>query len=130
MKKITAILFLSVYLLSATELGELFKINTLVTHFYETNKTGKHVDFLSFLVMHYVTDDLNDKDNDSDKQLPFKSPETYFSNSSFLYTPLQFIQSSLTSQSVTVNKADLFVAKDCFVTKDFKTLVWHPPKNA
>jgi hypothetical protein len=128
-KKITAILFLSVYLFSATGFGELFKINILVKHFYETNNTGKRVDFFQFLIMHYVTDDLNNKDNDRDKQLPFKSPETYISNSSSLYTPLQFIQSSLTSQSFTINKADLFVAKDRFVIKDFKTLVWHPPKN-
>ena len=130
MKKRTAILFLSVYLFSATGFGELFKVNTLLQHFYETNNTGKHVDFFQFLVMHYVTDDLNDNDNDRDKQLPFKSPETFFSTGSYLYTPLQFIQSALTSRSVTVNKADLFVAKDCFVIKDFKTLVWHPPKNS
>jgi hypothetical protein len=49
-KKITAILFLSVYLLSATGIGELFKINTLVQHFHETNNTGKPVGFLRFLV--------------------------------------------------------------------------------
>jgi hypothetical protein len=129
-KKITTIFFLFVYLLNAIELGELFKINTLVQHFYETNNTGKHVDFMSFLVMHYVTDDLNDKDNDRDKQLPFKSPETFFSNSTSLYTPLQFFQSSLVNQSITINKSDLFVAKDCYVIKDFKMVVWHPPKNS
>jgi hypothetical protein len=127
-KKVTAILFISVYLLSATEISELFKINTLVQHFYETNNTGKPVDFLHFLVMHYVTDDLNDKDNDRDRQLPFKSPETCFSNSTSLYIPFQFIQSSLAAQSFTVTKANLFGTKNDLVIIDFKNLIWHPPK--
>jgi hypothetical protein len=127
-KKVTAILFLSVYLFSATGFGELFKINALIQHFYETNNIGKHVGFLHFLVMHYVTDDLNDTDNDRDRQLPFKSPETYFSNTTSLYTPFQFVQTSLTAQSFTINKADLLVAKDCIVIADFKMPVWHPPQ--
>jgi hypothetical protein len=128
-KKLTAILFLFIYLFSATEFAELFKINMLVKHFYETNKTGKQVDFLGFLVMHYVTDDLNDKDNDRDEQLPFKSPENYVLTSTSLYTPLQFVPSSLATQKVIANKADLFALKDWFIVKDFKILVWHPPQN-
>jgi hypothetical protein len=129
-KNVTAILFLFIHLFSATAFGELFKINLLVKHFYETNRTGKQVNFSDFLVMHYVTDDLNNKDNDRDNQLPFTSPETYVLTCTSLYTPLQFIPSSLVVQSVSFQKADLFVAKDCFVVKDFNFPVWHPPKNA
>jgi hypothetical protein len=110
-KKVTAILFLSVYLFSTTGFGELFKINTLIQHFYETNNTGKHVGFLHFLVMHYVTDDLNDKDNDRDRQLPFKSPESYFSSTTSLYVPFQFVQTSLTAHSFTIPESDMFGVK-------------------
>lgn len=126
----TSILFLFIYLFYTTGFHELLKANVLIEHFHESQINDAHLTFYYFLVMHYLTDDLNDKDNDRDKQLPFKSPETCLSNSSSLYTTPQFIQSSVSFESVTVNMADLFLAKDCFVVKDFKPLVWHPPKNA
>ena len=48
----------------------------LIQHFYETQKNDNNITFFHFLVMHYITDDLNDKDNNRDQQLPFKSNET------------------------------------------------------
>jgi hypothetical protein len=128
-KKITAILLLTVYLLSNTELCELCKINLLVKHYHQTN-TAKQVGFLSFLVMHYITDDFNSEDNDQDKQLPFKSPETFFQNCTSLYTTLQYVPAYPATRSITVHKADVYLSKDRFVIKDFKSLVWHPPKIA
>lgn len=127
MKKITAILFLSVYLLSATELVELLKINTLVQHFYETNNTGKHVGFLSFLVMHYITDDLDDKDNDQDKQLPFKSTESSISNSTILYITVPGIK-LLTTHFLVLNNPVIQIQKDWVIVTNFNSPVWHPPK--
>ncbi len=128
LKKITAILFLSIYLFYTTGFHELLKVNILIEHFYETKKNYSALTFYNFLVMHYITDDLNDKDDDQDKQLPFKSTETYFTNPIVLYTPVQHVQ-LVTIRSFKVNKAELNVTKGCFAITKYKTPVWHPPKN-
>jgi hypothetical protein len=123
----TAILFLFIYLVYTTGFNELLKLNALVQHFNETQKNDKAVTFYHFLVMHYITDDLNDKDNDQDKQLPFKSTETVITNSTVLYTPyLNMIP--LTAQSFTVSKPVKLIVKDLFIDTDFNSTVWHPPK--
>jgi hypothetical protein len=126
-KKITAILFLSIYLFYTTGLHELLKINVLIEHFHETQKNDRALTFYHFLVMHYITDDLNDKDNDRDKQLPFKSTETFISNSTVLYTPDLSIQ-PLTAQYFTINKTVKLIVRDLFIVTDFNSPVWHPPK--
>jgi hypothetical protein len=128
-KKMSAILFLSIYLFYTTGFHELLKVNVVIEHFYETKKIDHTVTFLHFLVMHYITDDFNDKDDCRDKQLPFKSTETYFTNPLVLYTPVQHVQ-LITTQSFKVNKAELNVTKGCFAITKYKTPVWNPPKNS
>lgn len=123
----TAILFLFIYLFYTTGFSELLKLNALVQHFYETQKNDKAVTFYHFLVMHYITDDLNDKDNDKDKQLPFKATETVIANSTVLYTQYLNMQ-PLAAQSFTVNKHVKLIVKDLFIDTDFNSIVWHPPK--
>jgi hypothetical protein len=127
LKKITAILFLSIYLFSATGLNELLEINILVQHFYETKKNDNTVTFLHFLAMHYITDDLNDKDDDRDKQLPFKSIETFISNSVLIYIPHQDT-TSLGAQSFAITERIFLITKDVFVLPIYHIPVWHPPK--
>ncbi|MBK8787872.1 MAG: hypothetical protein IPN43_15590 [Chitinophagaceae bacterium] len=129
MKKITAILFLSVYLLYTTGFHELLKINALVRHFHETQKNDSTVTFYHFLVMHYVTDDLNDTDNDRDKQLPFKSVNSFISNTSVFYIPDFNIQPQVV-KSASSGTPVKFIVKDLFIDTDFYSIVWHPPKNA
>ena len=127
MKKITAILFLFIYLFYTTGFGELVKVNVLFEHFYETKKNDRAVSFYYFLVMHYITNDLNDKDNERDKQLPFKSTETCLANSTILFTPNLHVQ-SFTTENITINNAVKLIANDVLVVKEFNSIVWHPPK--
>jgi len=74
-KKVAALFLLSIYLFSAIQLSELLKINVLLAHYHETEQHEPKISFFDFLVMHYVTDDGNSKDNDRDSQLPYKSGE-------------------------------------------------------
>lgn len=129
MKKITAILFLSIYLLQTTGLHELLKINTLVQHFHETQKNDSAVTFYHFLVMHYVTDDLNDMDNERDKQLPFKSADTFISNAPGFYIP-DFSEQPFIDKPAITDEPLNFIAKDLLIDTDFNCIVWHPPKSA
>jgi hypothetical protein len=129
MKNITAILFLFIYLLPTNGIIELLKVNMLVKHFYETKREDNSVTFFHFLVMHYVTDDLNDKDNNRDRQLPFKSTETCSSPSTALYIPCKNAQ-LMTSCTFNPNKKIFFTKKGSFTLPSFHTPVWHPPKYA
>jgi hypothetical protein len=126
-KKITAILFLSLHLFHSTALTEIFKINILVQHFHEHQKNDENIGFTRFLIMHYLTDDLNDKDNDRDMQLPFKSAGiTRVFNSIQGYLSGQY--SSPVVQSFVLDERDLYLSvKDMFIITDYQSLVWHPP---
>ncbi len=126
-KKMSAILFLSVCLLSTNGINELLKVNTLVQHYYETKKEDNTVTFFNFLFMHYIADDFNDKDNSRDDQLPFKSAGTCISNSTALYMPGKNIQ-LLTSHPFPLNTEDFITKRDSFILPSFHAFVWHPPK--
>lgn len=126
LKKTAAIFLLSVYLFSATNLLELLKINVVVQHFRETKQLDNSVSLFQFLVMHYVTDDHNDKDNERDKHLPFKSPDICISNVCFVSIACQF--SSLNFQFFGVEVNDFFPNNDSFVIASFHALIWHPPQ--
>jgi hypothetical protein len=108
-------------------LRELFKLNILVAHFYETKKTDSSIGFTQFIIMHYLTDDLNDNDNDRDMQLPFKSPAPAkdFSNTS-VYLPGQNNLSAI-HFFVIYQSGFYSPVKDLCVLTDYQSLVWHPP---
>lgn len=77
--------------------------------------------------MHYLTDDLNDKDNDRDMQLPFKSAGTArVLNNVPAYLSGQYSPSVL--QLFVIDERDPYLSlKDIFIITDFQSLVWHPP---
>ncbi|MBK9801152.1 MAG: hypothetical protein IPP56_16000 [Bacteroidetes bacterium] len=85
MKKVAGLFLLSIYLLFATDLKELLKVNKLVLHYSETKEINNSISFFHFLEMHYVTDDANTTDNEQDKQLPFKSPDSLTSSEAFVF---------------------------------------------
>ena len=84
LKKWISILFLSVYLLTATEFNELFKLPLLVEHFMQHNEGNKHVDFWEFLCIHYSNNNIKDADYDEDMKLPFKSQSHFEKNNTSL----------------------------------------------
>lgn len=119
---------LSIYLLAATKLNELFKLHVLIEHFQETKKEGNTITFLNFLVMHYLTDDLNDKDNDRDMQLPFKSNEIYISGSDTNGIPV-YLAAALVTHTFTSNENYFIInLAGAFPLTDYHFTVWHPPK--
>ena len=127
MKKITAICFLFIYLFYTTGFQELLKIATLIEHFHETQQNERNITFSQFLLMHYITDDHNDRDNDRDRQLPFKSTDTYTSGISTFCITNQGIQ-PFAARSFQICEPVKIIAKDLFIHTDFNAIVWHPPK--
>ena len=129
MKKRIAIFLLLVYSFSAIQLSELFKISTLVSHYYETRQNDDpNIRFLHFLVMHYITDDGNSRDNDRDSQLPFKSNHSIIgSNSSNVILRRPEV---VFAPTVVKSKADFHHYNTPFISSDFHKFVWNPPRFA
>ena len=76
MKKSVLILFVLVYLMTYTDMGQLLKLPTLISHYFQHQNQNKNVDFIDFIAMHYGGgDDGNTKDDDIDKQFPFHNYE-------------------------------------------------------
>lgn len=73
MKRIAAICFFTLYLVSATEAKQLLKLPVLFEHYAEHKQKNREISFLNFIYMHYAGSDFDDGDQDRDMQLPFKS---------------------------------------------------------
>jgi hypothetical protein len=58
--------------LGNTEIGQLFNITQLLTHYKQHHDTDHQLCFTDFLVMHYCTDDGTHTDDEQDSKLPFK----------------------------------------------------------
>lgn len=101
------------------------KIDVLVDHFAETRKHDGPISFLDFLVMHYVTDDGNNNDNDRDEQLPFKSHYIVADNSNI--TILNQAEGFYIRLSVD-NKTNFSPLKNPFIKLAPSNAVWNPPR--
>ena len=53
MRRVLAILFLSVYLISTTEFGQLLKFPMLVEHYFEHKEKNSQITVIEFLALHY-----------------------------------------------------------------------------
>lgn len=113
-------------MLSATELSELLKVNVLVEHYGETMANDGPVSFLDFLVMHYITDDGNTKDNERDSELPFKSHMGFIASnvSTFILNKA----GEITLTPIGADKRDFHNYDDPFIISNFCDRVWNPPR--
>ena len=126
MKKISAIFLLSVYLLSATQLSELLKVNILIAHYQETELKNGPVAFLDFLVMHYITDDGTTQDDDRDEQLPFKSHSSLVANGFSSFIINRNVEILLVSP--VADAKDFNDYCNPFISSIYAQQVWNPPR--
>ncbi|KKX48475.1 hypothetical protein L950_0220790 [Sphingobacterium sp. IITKGP-BTPF85] len=74
-EKVLAIFFLTTYLISTTELGQLLKFPMLVEHYFEHKEKSPQISVIEFLALHYEGNHLenhpHDDDYDQDQKLPF-----------------------------------------------------------
>lgn len=74
-RKISAIFFLTVILVSQTPLQQVLRIPLLISHFQEHNSIQKNISFIDFFRIHYLSGHPEDDDFDRDEQLPFRSAD-------------------------------------------------------
>ena len=72
-KKIIAILFIFLFVSSATEFRELYRLPFLVNHYIKHKNANNGLSFFDFLKKHYIRESRNDNDDQEDSKLPFKS---------------------------------------------------------
>ncbi len=125
-KKLCAIFLLASYLFSATDIKEIFKINVVINHLHEHQKKDQSILLIDFLVMHYVTDDGNNMDDNTDKSLPFKSADSHLASLNFVSVPLSF--SLCEFQFFDDAKSCFLNAREFFILPNFYASIWHPPQ--
>jgi hypothetical protein len=67
----------TIVILDTTSLYQVLKFPSLIRHFCEHKAINQKIDFVDFLSMHYWGDDMDDKDDEKDMQLPFKKFEVH-----------------------------------------------------
>lgn len=86
MRKILIISFLSIHLLGNTEIGQLFRLPILISHFFQHHRQDPSISFFAFITIHYLGDDGTSADDDIDKKLPFHNSGQ--NTISIAYTPM------------------------------------------
>lgn len=123
-----AILLLSFYLLSATELSQLLKIPAFVTHFNEHQSENKNITLWEFMCMHYAHGDVKDADYEKDMKLPFKTHDIGFAQISIAVPPtLVYILNEKPIVFFNKSKKQFFVNERVFST--YQSSIWQPPKS-
>lgn len=125
LKNLFILFFLSVYIISATELHQLVKLPFLVHHYFE-HKEKDSISLQEFLHLHYSTHHQNENDY-NDKRLPFKSHEN---SVNINLSPLFFSIPSGFSLSFSLIKIKLYpLYSDNFSSSAFISSIWQPPKS-
>jgi len=128
LKKINAILFLSIFLIANTAFGQLLKLPALIQHFHlhenENKETGHDMDFLDFVKMHYY--DSNSENPGHDHQnLPFKNISCCCLNNQIVLPQCNHWLHDIPSVSAPVN----LVARNQFYSSSaFLATIWQPPR--
>lgn len=98
MRKGTAAILLTVFMLSHTELHQFIKIPVLFEHFREHRLEDPELGFLAFLRMHYEKIVIDD-DYQRDQQLPFRDVDCGIVSAAATDIPPQIIRFERQSQS-------------------------------
>ena len=127
MKKVLPIFLLSIYLVSVTELHELFKLPQLVEHFIEHKSEDNKTSLVDFLVMHYANADDGDGDKSKDMQLPFKS---HHDCENLASTGLiSFNSFCLAIKSTPIESKVYNTYSTDFISSAYLSSIWQPPKS-
>ncbi|HBK87847.1 MAG: hypothetical protein U0289_01225 [Cyclobacteriaceae bacterium] len=72
MKRRIAVILTFVYLFTATELNQLWKLPIFISHFIEHRQESPDITLFDFVALHYFSGDVRDADYARDEQLPFR----------------------------------------------------------
>lgn len=126
MKKALVLFSLTVYLFSATEMGQLLKMPAFVTHFIEHQQENKEITLWQFICIHYLHGAVKDADYDKDMKLPFKAHDHCGLQVSSTIPPEPIgLPAKKVIYSIPPKK---YHSHDAGFTASFHSLIWQPPK--
>jgi hypothetical protein len=126
-KKLIATFTLIGFLISTTEVHEIFKIQHLVAHYLEHTAKEGNTPFAEFLHIHYSHDHNNHHDDHHDKGcLPFQGDHGYPVNfiGVSLQHPIEFAIGPQALSPVLQQKLPNFTFSD------YLSKIWQPPRLA
>ena len=126
MKKAIAILLLTTYLFSSTELSQLLKLPAFVSHFLEHQEENKDLTLWQFLDIHYAHGIVMDDDYDKDMQLPFKTMDNSSMQMSIAVPVSSIIISS--KNIYTLAKKNTHILSNDSLTAAHLSSIWQPPR--
>ncbi|MCY7421541.1 MAG: hypothetical protein LH478_07340 [Chitinophagaceae bacterium] len=119
-------MLLSVYLLSTTQVTELFKLPKLFEHYKMHANWNQEITFLEFLAEHYAEDDTKNADYDEDMKLPFK---TMNNSGNFMVSFVPVTQAfKLIKKINVVQKVQWSNAPANMYASAHLSTIWQPPK--
>jgi hypothetical protein len=123
-RKLTAILLLLLSIVTTEAGAQLLKLPLLVTHLNTHLSEGRSRNVADFLEEHYSLPQHQDKDQQQDQQLPFKttSVESFFS----VYVPIT--PATIPSYTTYVVKPKQALLSPFTLQDHFKG-IFHPPKS-
>ena len=112
MRMTLIIALIAIHLFGNTELGQLFKLPKLISHYFEHRELNSTGTFIEFLVMHYGGDDGTTADDDIDNQLPYHHVDyhrlfgTYYPLAQYVFSmkPVEYIP-EYDSQLILINSS-------------------------
>lgn len=123
--KVSAILFLSIIMVSQTPFQQVLKLPVLIEHFGEHKKENPSISFVDFIQLHYFSGNPKDDDYDRDQQLPFRSDEVIVLVSNV----------EVNHHQIKIDPLSSYTSKN-YPLMDIATLpsthsfdIWQPPKS-
>jgi len=125
LKKLSSILFLSVYLLTATELSQVLKFPVLWEHFHEHQLLNSNVSLVDFLKEHYFNGGRQNPDYTRDMQLPFKTHNACQANLVAIFAPV--LSNIIQAPEYPALCFTISYQRQQFHS-NFRSAIWQPPK--
>jgi hypothetical protein len=123
LKKFIAILLLNVYVLTATEFHQLFKLSFLIEHYLEHKEHNQDLSLLNFLDNHYANQHAEDE---AHHQLPFKSADHCMGNTLAIVFCQHPFQTSFHTYPVDITA--ITFEQEQFISSAYLSAIWQPPK--
>jgi hypothetical protein len=127
LKKLIAILFLSIYLISTTELHQLGKLPLLMEHYKEHKQENSNLTFFDFLNIHYSGESSAANQHNKHEQLPFKSNDGCVASLISVYISPTI--SPFVLKEFGEPKKVFHSTKDILLSSTYLSNIWQPPKT-
>jgi len=124
MKKVLTILTCFLFLITATEVHQLFRLPFLLEHYRHHRSEDPSLSLFSFLKIHYTDSHPDDQDENEDNRLPFKD-----GNINHTDTPLIAYRtySSIPFNNVSAKMGHYFPG---YIPDQRADSIFHPPQTS